>query len=98
MVAMLVGYENGIEAREVFANRRQALRDLPPADTRVDQHARALSSQKGGVAGTARGENTDFKNKGLRLWLLADCFSFGLSYQNKLKVDCLRMGFKYWCF
>jgi hypothetical protein len=53
MIAMLMRDQNGIEAFDSLADRRQSPGDLPPAEAHIHKYARALCGDKGGVAGAA---------------------------------------------
>jgi hypothetical protein len=60
---MLVRHQNGVERFDVFTNSRQALGDLAPAQTGINQQTGLAGGDKGRVAGTAACENADFDDK-----------------------------------
>jgi hypothetical protein len=63
VVGVFVSDQNRIDRSQIFADRSKPLDDLAPADTGIDQNARAVSSDKYGVSGTAAGEDANFDDE-----------------------------------
>jgi hypothetical protein len=84
MVGMFVGDEDGVDAREVFANGRQALAKLPHAEARVHQDARVFGGQQCGVSGTAACQNAKLNDV-----RPPESLGYTKILQNRIGEECL---------